>query len=411
VGCVYDSIKSYWYVDGNYVYGSFAITSDNWAGGVKFNYPPLNIRVYNPFPSAYMGAEETAEEAFLYVCHGAGATLPKRDTIDKRVINDVINNTGSVPLTLADIPGEAYPALNSLPPPTDTDHDGMPDEWEKVNNLDTNNAADRNTVGSDGYTMLEHYLNSIEFTHKVEGIELSMTGDSLIEITWADIFLGEDGYIIERAIPGQAFLFLDSVDANTGLYIDSSSNATNEYAYRIKAFNASNESPYSAEVLYTTIYYNVSTSVSGQGSVSPASGSFLKETIITLTAIPEQGWEFTHWSGEYSGTINPVSLTVNSDKTITANFSEISSSDDAHSSAKYRFYPNPVKDELEIELFNRYPQEVVIRLFDNTGRLIMAKYGQGSKFVLDMGNLYPGIYLIIVSGTNQETIIRRISKQ
>ena len=38
----------------------------------------------------------------------------------------------------------------------------MPDVWEEANNLDPKNAADRNTVAYDGYTMLEKYLNSID---------------------------------------------------------------------------------------------------------------------------------------------------------------------------------------------------------------------------------------------------------
>jgi|GEM_PF-5374095 len=44
--------------------------------------------------------------------------------------------------------------------PTDTDHDGMPDDWERKTGLDPNNADDRNTLAADGYTMLEKYLNS-----------------------------------------------------------------------------------------------------------------------------------------------------------------------------------------------------------------------------------------------------------
>ena len=52
--------------------------------------------------------------------------------------------------------------LKSKPAPEDSDHDGMPDVWEKENNLDYNNVTDRNTMTSDGYTMLEKYLNSIK---------------------------------------------------------------------------------------------------------------------------------------------------------------------------------------------------------------------------------------------------------
>ena len=37
----------------------------------------------------------------------------------------------------------------------------MPDDWEDANGLDKNNPDDGNTVGGDGYTCLENYLNSL----------------------------------------------------------------------------------------------------------------------------------------------------------------------------------------------------------------------------------------------------------
>ena len=54
-----------------------------------------------------------------------------------------------------------WPELKSTPAPVDTDHDGMPDAWEKTHGLDPNDAADRNRLAADGYTMLETYLNSL----------------------------------------------------------------------------------------------------------------------------------------------------------------------------------------------------------------------------------------------------------
>lgn len=39
------------------------------------------------------------------------------------------------------------------------DGDGMPDDWEKKNNLNPKDAKDGNAVGGDGYTNLERYLN------------------------------------------------------------------------------------------------------------------------------------------------------------------------------------------------------------------------------------------------------------
>ena len=50
----------------------------------------------------------------------------------------------------------------SLPSPADTDHDGMPDAWEKAHGLDPHDPADRNgDRDGDGYTNLEEYLNSL----------------------------------------------------------------------------------------------------------------------------------------------------------------------------------------------------------------------------------------------------------
>ena len=50
----------------------------------------------------------------------------------------------------------------SRPAPPDTDHDGMPDDWEKAHGLNPNDPSDRNAMSrGDGYTNLEKYLNSL----------------------------------------------------------------------------------------------------------------------------------------------------------------------------------------------------------------------------------------------------------
>ena len=54
-----------------------------------------------------------------------------------------------------------WPMLNSLPAPEDSDHDGMPDEWEKAQQLNPNDPDDRNLTDKDGWTNLERYLNGL----------------------------------------------------------------------------------------------------------------------------------------------------------------------------------------------------------------------------------------------------------
>ena len=54
-----------------------------------------------------------------------------------------------------------WPEYKTASSPTDTDEDGMPDEWEKKNGLNANDANDRNKIDKNGYTMLENYLNEM----------------------------------------------------------------------------------------------------------------------------------------------------------------------------------------------------------------------------------------------------------
>ena len=72
--------------------------------------------------------------------------------------------------------------------------------------------------------------------------------------------------------------------------------------------------------------YQLTTSASGNGSVSPASGTFPEGESVTLTATPDVGWAFDHWSGDASGSENPVTVTMDADKNITANFVQITHS-------------------------------------------------------------------------------------
>ncbi|MFZ3137525.1 MAG: DUF1566 domain-containing protein [Thermodesulfovibrionales bacterium] len=76
--------------------------------------------------------------------------------------------------------------------------------------------------------------------------------------------------------------------------------------------------------------YALSLSKSGNGSVKvddtvhalPWSGQFASGTNIQIEAVPDSGWSFTNWTGDYTGSANPVSINVSGNKNITANFSQ-----------------------------------------------------------------------------------------
>lgn len=69
--------------------------------------------------------------------------------------------------------------------------------------------------------------------------------------------------------------------------------------------------------------YDLTIYVAGNGTTLPEAGvhSYRAKTRVNLTAIPDPGWEFSHWSGTNNNN-NPTTVTMNSDKSVTAYFHE-----------------------------------------------------------------------------------------
>ena len=74
----------------------------------------------------------------------------------------------------------------------------------------------------------------------------------------------------------------------------------------------------------TPVSYTLSISVSpvGAGSVSPSSGDYQQGNQVSVVATPSAGYAFSHWSGDVSGSSPIVTLTMDSDKTLVAHFTD-----------------------------------------------------------------------------------------
>ena len=167
-----DTLYAGWfYIDGNYVYGSPEATADNWKYGVQkaSQEQKLKSKTDQPFPFAPV-TTQSAEEAYELVLKQAGATKPKRDIVDQRIVKEVktgkceFGDTWGANSGIIDSQKSVggWPDLKSAPAPVDTDLDGMPDAWEIKNGLNPKNAEDRNQdKNKDGYTNLEEYLNEL----------------------------------------------------------------------------------------------------------------------------------------------------------------------------------------------------------------------------------------------------------
>lgn len=160
------------YAEGNYVDGAPDVTKNNLAGihiDPKVTEKEKKTVIKSvAFPTDAIPVQ-TAEDAYKAVLLQVGASY-KRDTMDARIINNVIHRTGKI----IDVQGgyphhspfeitiNAWPVLKTEPPPVDTDRDGMPDEWEKKNGLDASDATDASTNKlHQYYTNIEVYINSL----------------------------------------------------------------------------------------------------------------------------------------------------------------------------------------------------------------------------------------------------------
>ena len=190
-----------YFVTGNYNTKYTSVNNDNWTYGIinQINDSDCDgtftaetkdsIKLAEPMDFVAT-TTHSADVAYDRVLDYAGASL-SRDSFDELMVSDARNGAASYtgkglskgfvnsqddnrPADAAE-DWSAWPTLNSTAAPVDTDGDGMPDEWEKSNGLDPSDPSDGKTIGTDGYSNLENYLNSLvaDITEKQnEGGEL-----------------------------------------------------------------------------------------------------------------------------------------------------------------------------------------------------------------------------------------------
>ena len=200
-----------YYVDGNYNFNATASTgitamnlkADNWTKGIyeqitwsdwddlaktAAQQTEMKAEIKSDIPIEYVYTTTHNEnDTWNNVCAYAGAINPsslssttfKRDELDTTIANEAktktartaspastgtglskgfINNQDDVKGLTG---GDGWPKLNAGVAKKDTDGDGIPDDWEKANGLNYQDATDGAKITEDGYSNLEHYINSL----------------------------------------------------------------------------------------------------------------------------------------------------------------------------------------------------------------------------------------------------------
>jgi autotransporter-associated beta strand protein len=146
--------------------------NDNWVdtnrngvldGSLNTNYPGANVvTTRHAFPTT---ASMTAQQTVPYIIENVGPNIT-RDAVDTRLAAEVASYGvfGGVIVRESDLfpnYGTSAGYLNPRARITDTDNDGIADNWETAKGLSPTNNADWKNLNGAGYTRLEEYMNEL----------------------------------------------------------------------------------------------------------------------------------------------------------------------------------------------------------------------------------------------------------
>lgn len=142
-----------------------------------------------------------------------GASLPYRDLADCYLMEEVLSygTKGALITYETSLPIGAPTSWSwwSGTARTDTDGDGMPDDWESANGTNPN-SIDATAVAANGYLNIENYINSITADDRQFYLRAPLTPQSAgktatsISVEWRDYTYEEDGFEVSYSLDGSS---------------------------------------------------------------------------------------------------------------------------------------------------------------------------------------------------------------
>lgn len=118
--------------------------------------PKPTMQMKAEFPHPHI-TTLSAKLALEHVVNNAGATLPLRDPVDKKIIRDLLKKKGHVIHRKYNL--IEWPPMQAGFFPLDRDNDGMPDHWEEKYGFELEYDDSSDDPDRDGYTNIEEFLN------------------------------------------------------------------------------------------------------------------------------------------------------------------------------------------------------------------------------------------------------------
>lgn len=145
-----------------------------------------------------------------------------------------------------------------------------------------------------------------------------------------EISVEGEGEVTEKIIKAGS-----STDYNSGTIVELSANPVSEWVFvEWKGDLSGSENPTQITInkpkkiiaVFQKKQYPLNIEIEGEGSVEETvikpgvPNSYNSGTIVSIEAIPQNGWSFLKWSGDVSSLENPIEITVNISKNIKAEF-------------------------------------------------------------------------------------------
>jgi uncharacterized repeat protein (TIGR02543 family) len=214
--------------------------------------------------------------------------------------------------------GEAYASLFGL-----TDNNHRKRDVDDDGNLEY--AFDLNLNMSDGFEQFYDPDNSSFTQWPVDGDSDSGFIDHLIDIDretngeYPDILLPDRYWDPDDDILTDVFVEDVDYDETFEYVFDSDGDDELDHYY----------DPDDQQIYPYVVYtLNVETIGNGNVGITPMGELYLEDFLVTLDAQPDENWNFDKWTGDRTGSENPIIITMNKDMSITAHFSESGGDDD-----------------------------------------------------------------------------------
>lgn len=211
----------------------------------------VSTKFSHPGPNTIL----SAQDAVTHIINNAGSSF-SRDAVDELLIEQ-LSSFGTKGNIVQDensngIPNGGLGYVMNGTKPTDTDNDGMPDEWEDANGLDKN-TDDAMAIATNGYANIENYINSIDsaFAYLVapSGLRSTAKTETSITLTWTNNDEEATKFILEYGLDSNYGNSVEISANETSTTIEGLNNNTTYY-FRIKCANDELSSAYST--VYST---------------------------------------------------------------------------------------------------------------------------------------------------------------